>query len=402
MMISITPSLPKGEITAPPSKSFAHRALISAGLANGKSKICGISFSEDIKATLQCLEAIGAKININDNTAEITGANCLEKLRDVKLHCNESGSTLRFLIPICLLSSNEITLKGTEKLISRPLSVYEEIAQKQGLTFNRENSFVTVKGSLKPDIFKVNGNISSQFISGLMFALPLLQKDSEIEIISPFESKPYVQMTVDVLKRFGIEVDFNETLIKIKGNQEYKPCDITIEGDWSNAAFLYAYKMSGADVVVSGVDLDSSQGDKVCIEYFNALKNGVPTLDVADCPDLAPILFSFAAMHNGAKFTGTDRLRLKESDRISCMQEELQKFGTKVIAGNNEVVIDSKEFHAPNDIINCHNDHRIVMANTFLLCHTGGKLNGIEAVKKSYPDFFQVIEKAGVNLIYET
>ncbi len=401
MKVTITPSLPSGEIIAPPSKSFAHRALISAGLSKGKSIISGISFSEDIKATLSCLEAIGAKVNINGNEAEIIGAENLSKLQSVSLNCNESGSTLRFFIPICLLSNNEITLNGTEKLISRPLNIYENLAQKQGLVFDRELTSVTVKGPIKPDIFEIKGNISSQFITGLMFALPLLSNDSEIKIIPPFESKPYVDMTADILKKFGIDFEYKDYSIKIKGNQTYKPCNLTVEGDWSNAAFLYAFNMSGADLSVLGVDNSSAQGDKVCIDYFEKLKKGTPTLDVTDCPDLAPILFSVAAFYNGAKFTGTDRLRLKESDRISSMAEELQKFGTKLIVGENEVTIDATEFHAPNDIINGHNDHRIVMANAFSLCHTGGEIDGIEAVKKSYPDFFEVISKAGVKLKYE-
>lgn len=402
MILTISPSMPKGDIVAPPSKSFAHRALICASLANGKSKISNISFSEDIKATLECLSALGAKIEISGNTAEITGISSFDDINRASLNCNESGSTLRFLIPVCLLSEDKITLNGTEKLISRPLGVYEEIAEKQGVLFRKNTSSVEVKGKLSPDCFSVKGNISSQFISGLLFALPLLENDSEIKIIPPFESKPYVDMTVSILKTFGIEIDYRDSNIKIKGKQQYKPQNVTVEGDWSNAAFLYAYCACGADVNVLGVDMNSSQGDKICLEYFNALKNGTPKLDLTDCPDLAPIMFAFAGVHNGAVFTGTDRLRYKESDRISCMQTELEKFGIKLLTGDNRVIIDSSEFHAPSSAIYGHNDHRIVMSNAFLLCKTGGKIDGYEAVKKSYPDFFDVILKAGVNLSYAT
>ncbi len=401
MVLTINPSLPKGDIVAPPSKSYAHRALICAGISNGVSEISNISFSDDIKATLNCLESLGAKIQICGNTAKIKGIESIEKINPVTLLCNESGSTLRFFIPICLLSDEIITLSGTEKLMSRPLSVYEDIAKEQGLLFEKNTDCVKVKGNLAPSVFSVKGNISSQFISGLLFALPLLNGDSEINIIPPFESKPYVDMTVSILKAFGIEVKYNELNIKIRGNQRYLPQNVTVEGDWSNAAFLYAFRESGADLNVLGVNMASSQGDKVCTEYFNALKNGKPTLDLADCPDLAPIMFAFAGLYNGAEFTGTQRLRFKESDRISAMQLELAKFGVKLTASDNDVVIDSSDFHAPTDIICGHNDHRIVMANTFLLCRTGGKISGYTAVQKSYPDFFDVLLKAGVDLTYE-
>lgn len=401
MILTIKPSRPKGDIVSPPSKSYAHRALICAGLAKGKSKISNISFSDDIKATLNCLSSLGAEIEIQGNSAEITGIDDFKNFNSNFLFCNESGSTLRFFIPLCLLSENETVLNGTEKLISRPLSIYEDISKKQGLLFEKESNYVKVKGKVKADIFEIKGNISSQFISGLLFALPLLENDSEINIIPPFESKPYVDLTVSILKKFGIDIDYGDLNIKIKGNQKYEPQNVTVEGDWSNAAFFYAFQESGADVNILGTNMASSQGDKVCLEYFKALKEGSPVLDLTDCPDLAPIMFAFAGLHNGAVFTGTDRLRLKESDRISAMQEELLKFGIILMPGDNSVTIDSSNFHAPSEIIFGHNDHRIVMANAFLLSKTGGKIDGFEAVKKSYPDFFDIISKAGVIINYE-
>lgn len=401
MILTIKPSTPRGDIISPPSKSYAHRALICAGLAKGKSKISNISFSDDIKATLNCLSSLGAEIEIQGNSAEITGIDDFKNFNSNSLFCNESGSTLRFFIPLCLLSDNETVLNGTEKLISRPLSIYEDISKKQGLLFKKESNYVKVKGKVKADIFEIKGNISSQFISGLLFALPLLENDSEINIIPPFESKPYVDLTVSILKKFGIDIDYGDLNIKIKGNQKYEPQNVTVEGDWSNAAFLYAFRESGADVNVLGTNMASSQGDKVCLEYFKAIKDGRPTLNLTDCPDLAPIMFAFAGLYNGAVFTGTDRLRLKESDRISAMQEELLKFGIVLMSGDNSVTIDSSNFHAPSEIISGHNDHRIVMANAFLLSKTGGRIDGFEAVKKSYPDFFDIISKAGVIINYE-
>lgn len=399
MKLTIIPSSPKGTLIAPPSKSDAHRILICAGLADGESTVENVALSQDIKATLNCLEAIGCKIDINGSTVKIRGIKDFSKIGKNVLDCNESGSTLRFFIPICLLPEGKVSLTGSEKLISRPLDIYREICSKQGIKMTAEKNTVTLDGKLHEDVFEVRGNISSQFISGLMFALPMLRNSSVIKIIPPFESKPYVDMTAQTLRKFGVEVQEDKLEIKIKGSQKYKPCNTDVEGDWSNAAFLYAFKECCGDITVYGVDSNSKQGDKVCIDYFKKLKEGFCTLDVTDCPDLAPILFAFSAKHHGAKFTGTDRLRFKESDRVSCMKEELEKFGAVITAGENEVIVRAEAFHKPDCAVNGHNDHRIVMATAFLLTFTGGEIEGFEAVKKSYPDFFSVLEKAGVKLI---
>lgn len=401
MKLNITPSQPSGDLYAPPSKSAAHRILICAGLADGESIIKNVALSQDIEATLSCLEAIGCKIEINGDTVKIRGIKNISEAGENVLDCNESGSTLRFFIPVCLLKRNGTVLKGSEKLVSRPLGIYEEICRKQGIEMTVGKNTVTLGGGLHEDIFEVKGNISSQFISGLMFALPLLQKDSVIKIIPPFESKPYVDMTADALEKFGVEIQTDGNEIKIKGLQKYKPCDMIVEGDWSNAAFLYAFKECYGDIRVHGVNQNSKQGDKVCISYFEKLKQGFCALDVTDCPDLAPVLFAFAAKHHGARFTGTDRLRFKESDRISCMKEELEKFGTVVEVGENEVTVKAEQFHKPDCAVDGHNDHRIVMATAFLLTFTGGEIDGYEAVRKSYPDFFEVMEEAGVKMIRE-
>ncbi|MCQ2472378.1 MAG: 3-phosphoshikimate 1-carboxyvinyltransferase [Clostridia bacterium] len=402
MNLEILKSSPKGTITAPASKSASHRLLICAGLSKGRSVIKNVAFSQDILATLRCLEAIGCKTEIENDTVTIDGIKNFDAVGSEILDCNESGSTLRFFIPICLLSGKNVKLTGSGRLLSRPLTVYEEICKKQGISIKNDGKKITLDGKLKSDIFEVKGNISSQFISGLLFALPLLKNDSIIKIIPPFESRPYVDMTLDAMKNFGITAAFLDNFtIAVSGSQTYKPANIAVEGDWSNAAFLYAFKESGADVNITGLNRNSTQGDKICIEYFKKIKDGFCTLDLSDCPDLAPILFAFSAKHRGAEFTGTDRLRIKESDRISAMAQELSKFGAVLHAGDNKVVVEAKDFHRPSEPLCVHNDHRIVMSMAYLLSFTGGVIEGYEAVRKSWPDFFKVIQNAGVKINYE-
>lgn len=400
MKLRIEKSLPKGDLYAPSSKSAAHRALICAGLCDGESVIENISLSQDIEATLNCLKAIGCNVEIRGGTVKIRGIKNFERIGKEELYCSESGSTLRFFIPICLLADSRAILRGSEKLISRPLGVYSEICRKQGVEMAVGRDTVELNGKLRADTFEVKGNISSQFISGLMFALPQLEGDSVIKIIPPFESRPYVYMTADMINKFGVEAEINENEIKIRGSQKYRPCNLTVEGDWSNAAFLYALKEYSDNLEIHGVDKNSMQGDKVCTEYFKKLKQGFCTLDVTDCPDLAPVLFAFGAANYGAEFTGTDRLRLKESDRIACMKEELEKFGAELFEGENKVRISSCGLRKPERTIYGHNDHRIVMATAFLLMLTGGELDGAEAVRKSYPDFFEQMIKSGVKIDY--
>lgn len=402
MKVEIKKSTPSGVVNAPASKSASHRALICAGLSKGRSVIKNVAFSQDILATLRCLESIDCQYEIKNDTVTIDGIENFDAVGSEILDCNESGSTLRFFVPICLLSGKKVSLKGSGRLLSRPLTVYEEICKKQGILINNDGKKINLDGKLKSDIFEVKGNISSQFISGLLFALPLLKKDSKIKIIPPFESRPYVDMTLDAMKHFGVSAEFTDDFtISVSGNQSYKPCQMAVEGDWSNAAFLYAFKESGADVDITGLNRNSTQGDKICIDYFKKIKDGFCTLDLSDCPDLAPILFAFSAKHGGAKFTGTDRLRIKESDRISAMEQELSKFGANLRAGDNVVTVEGGNLHCPKEPLCAHNDHRIVMSMAYLLSFTGGVIEGYEAVRKSWPDFFKVIQNAGVVVNYE-
>ena len=396
MIAEIKPGKGKGIMEAPPSKSIAHRLLIGAGLAKGESIIEGISSSEDMKATLDCLSAIGAKYEIEGNKVTITGADIRNIPENAVLRCRESGSTLRFFIPICLLDGKTFTFTGSEKLLSRPLSVYEEIFKKQGIYFEASADKITLGGKLQSGTYRIKGNISSQFITGLLFVLPLMKEDSTIQLIPPVESLSYINLTVEALETFGIKIEWqDEKTLFIKGGQSYKPVSAKVEGDYSNAAFFEALNILGSEIEMTGLNPNSLQGDKIYEKNFALLGKGTPTINISDCPDLGPILFAVAAVKGGGVFTGTKRLKIKESDRASAMAEELSKFGVAVTVHEDSVVIYPHDFHAPTEVLCGHNDHRIVMSCAVLATLTGGKIEGAEASRKSLPDFFERLQKLG-------
>lgn len=400
MKVRVTPSKAIGTVNAPPSKSIAHRALICCALSNGGT-VDNVAFSEDIKATLGCLVALGAKATVNGNSVQI-GNLKLDSVGDnIVLDCKESGSTLRFMIPLCLLTGKKITLKGAKRLFERPLSVYESICREQDILFEKNEDSVTVCGKINSGFYTVSGDVSSQFISGLLFALPLLDNISVIDITGKFESASYVDLTLDALKKFGIRVTQNGNRFIVYGNQKYVGINYSVEGDYSNAAFLSAFGLFG-DVTVNGLADDSKQGDRVYRDMFDKLNGNNNVFDLSDCPDLAPIMFAVTAAFGGARFVGTARLKLKESDRANAMSSELKKLGIPVLVEENSVTIKKATLKAPTTELYGHNDHRIVMALTVLLSLTGGVIDGAEAVAKSYPDFFDVIKTLGIGIdIYE-
>jgi len=401
MQVTVSPSKANGIVLAPPSKSMAHRLLICAGLSDGESVISNLSYSEDILATLDCLESLGASCEKDENCVKIKGVNPALVVENNILNCRECGSTLRFMIPICMLGKKETTITGSQTLMNRPLGIYEDIAKEQNLKFEISENELHICGPLSFGSYKINGSVSSQFISGLLFALPLLNGDSTLELIAPVESKPYIDMTIEALNLFGIEIsETKKNKYFIKGNQRYKSANVCVEGDYSNAAFLEAFNLIGGKVSVEGLNRKSLQGDKVYLDMFPELKNENCTLDIADCPDLAPILFSVASLCHGGKFTGTKRLKWKESNRALAMKEELSKCGINVDVAENEVTVYPGNVKAPSSVISSHNDHRIAMAMTVVLSCVGGVIDGAEAVKKSYPDFFDTIKQLGVGVEY--
>ncbi len=401
MKVTIEKSTAFGRISAPPSKSMAHRYLICGALSEG-SKISSVSYSKDIEATLNCLRALGADISTEDGTVTIGKIKKDNKLKSQILNCNESGSTLRFLIPLCLLFDKKITLNGSERLMQRSLSVYEELCLNQKIDFLQTENSVTVKGHLSSGRYSVRGDVSSQFISGLMFALPLLENDSIIDIVGDLESGSYLALTIKALAQFGIRISrIDEHTIYIKGGQRYKKRSLKVEGDYSNAAFFEAFNYLGGNVVVTGLDQNSPQGDRAYLEIFPLLSKQKATVDISDCPDLGPILMAFAALNKGAVFTGTHRLKIKESDRGNAMAEELAKFGCEVKVEENKITVPKCKLKRPVLPLDGHNDHRIVMSLAVLASVTGGEIYSAQAVEKSFPDFFNKLKSLRVNLKVE-
>lgn len=398
MKVNVFPSVPRGTVEAPPSKSMAHRLLIGAALSDEPCEVCGVSDSEDVKATLSCIENFPRSFKVTGSRVEFTNKECERRKENLPVFdCRESGSTLRFFIPLSLVLFGGGVFTGADRLIERGVGVYKDTLAIDGVTIETEDGRVVVKGCLKGGKYRVRGDVSSQYISGLLFALPMLNADSEIEITEPFESRLYVDMTIGALAEYGVTVNkLSSNRIFVPGNQRYRGGKHVVEGDWSNGAFLLALKTLSDAVTVNGLDDNSLQGDKICQRIFEKINTESPIIDLADCPDLAPISFVMAALHGGARFVNTRRLRIKESDRAAVMAEELAKLGIEVDVYDNEVVVHGGVIRACRTPLEGHNDHRVVMALCVLLTVVGGSIEGAEAVAKSYPDFFVALKALGV------
>lgn len=399
MKIKIEKGIARGTVCAPPSKSMAHRLLICAGLSDGECVVHGISDSEDMLATMDCLRALGVKCEKDGETVRVAGINIRRAAAPKQLNCRESGSTLRFFIPIALMTGMETVLAGSRRLMERPLSVYEELFLQRGIGFRKTEREIKICGNLQSGDFELDGNVSSQFVTGLLFALPLLDGDSRIVLRPPVESRSYIDMTLSALKLFGIEAEWQEeNVLYIKGNQHYRAGEVFVEGDYSNAAFFAALNLLGGQVKIENLREDSLQGDRIYEELFEKLKRPGAEIDLSDCPDLGPVLFAAAAAKHGGKFTGTSRLKIKESNRGEAMAEELQKFGVTAEVLEKEVFISGQGLRKPEECLDGHNDHRIVMSEAVLLTQTGGIIDGAEAVAKSFPDFFQKLASLGIEV----
>lgn len=401
MKVKILPSKTSGEVSAPPSKSFAHRYLIGSVLSRGKCVIKNIADSDDISATLSCIEQLGGSVTKDGNTVTVIPTN-EKQIENAVFDCKESGSTLRFFIPVVLAAgAKNCTFSGSERLLARGIKEYEKLFENSDVKIKSDEKAIEVNGTLSAGNYEISGEVSSQYTTGMLFALSVLDGKSTLKITGNAESRAYVDMTIKVLKDFGADITETEkNFFEINGKGRLSPGEFTVEGDWSNAAFLIALSRLLGTISVSGLNENSVQGDRFSSVAFDALDGENAEIDLKDCPDLAPILFSYAAYKNGGKFTNTRRLRVKESDRANVMAEELKKFGANVKVYENSVEIEKTQLKPPIEPLCGHNDHRIVMALSVLAAVFGAEIDGAEAVNKSYPDFFRVIKKAGVN-VYE-
>lgn len=401
MKVKILPSKTSGEVSAPPSKSFAHRYLIGSVLSCGKCVIKNIADSDDISATLSCIEQLGGSVTKVGNIVTVIPTN-EKQIENAVFDCKESGSTLRFFIPVVLATgAKNCTFLGSERLLARGIKEYEKLFENSDVKIKSDEKSIEVNGTLSAGNYEISGEVSSQYTTGMLFALSVLDGKSTLKITGNAESRAYVDMTIKVLKDFGADITEPEkNFFEINGKGRLSPGEFTVEGDWSNAAFLIALSRLTGKIDVSGLNENSVQGDRFCTAAFDALDGENAEIDLKDCPDLAPILFSYAAYKNGGKFINTRRLRVKESDRANVMAEELKKFGANVKVYENSVEIEKTQLKPPIVPLCGHNDHRIVMALSVLAAVLGAEIDGAEAVNKSYPDFFRVIKKAGVN-VYE-
>ena len=416
MRARITPAkIDSGNITIPPSKSLAHRAIICACLAPGRSVISNIDYSVDIRATIEGMRHLGASIKEDKDTLFIDGIETFQYDGDV-VNCHESGSTLRFFLPLFSLTGKRATFSGSKRLIERPQNVYEMLFQEQGIDFVRTYPNIIIDGRLKPGELTLKGNVSSQFITGLLFALPLLEADSKIHIEPPFESRSYVDLTIQMLKRFQIIVEYEDAYtLAIKGNQQYQPTDVLVEGDYSQLVFWASLGVLNHSVETHGLDLHSLQGDKKTIDIFQSMNAGIKVLDdgyqfcpgtlngtvidLNDCPDLGPMLFALATQANGkTTFQNAGRLRIKESDRIKAMETELKKLGCSISSTFGTVTITGPVKLQGNVTLHGHNDHRIVMALSILatIADEPITIDDAQAISKSYPGFFKDLASCGI------
>lgn len=405
MNITVSPAKLHGTVRVPSSKSAAHRMLICAALAEGISVISGVDISRDILATMDVLTASGAAFQVDGSRITVTGRGNQPVPEKAVADCCESGSTLRFLIPVMAALGISTEFRGQGKLPQRPITAYLRELPPKGVTFEYHDTMpFTISGKLRPGVFSLEGDVSSQYVTGLMFALALLEGDSEIRMLSPLESKPYVSLTIDCLKQFGIKIEETATGYQIPGGQKMQACDLTVEGDYSQAAFFYVANALGSDVTLRNLKPDSVQGDRKIVEITDQLRRqreaGVPVCfeaDAADIPDLVPILAVLATFGTApSRIYNARRLIFKECDRLAATADMLNRLGGKVTVTEDGLEIQPVEALHGGTIDAC-NDHRIAMCAAVAATRCTGDVTilGGECVKKSYPRFYEDYHELG-------
>lgn len=408
MNVSVEKSLYFGEVNASPSKSYAHRLIISACLKKGETVIKNVGDSEDVLATARCMNALGAQVSLEDGNAKIIG---IEKVnKNALLDAGESGSTLRFLIPVVTALGADATFTGRGKLLSRPNDALIKTLGENGAKVNGVNAF----GKLKSGVYEIDATISSQYLTGLLFALPLLDGDSKIVFKGVPVSKNYLDITKEILVCSGIKFIEEENGYLVFGNQQYNlPNEVVCEGDWSSAAFMLVAGAIGKSVTVKGLNLNSTQGDKVVLDVLSSFgaevvckenevtvskKDNKPfTVNLENAPDLAPILSILASCGKGeSRLYGVERLKIKESDRITAILDMLNSAGVQAEYNGEYLSVYGSE-EIKSSTFDGYNDHRIVMSAVLLsgLARGNSVVTTCEAVKKSYPNFYNDLQKIG-------
>lgn len=427
--IKISPRYLGGEVRIPPSKSMAHRYIIGAALSDQEVTIKNIEASKDIEATLQVMHNLGVdyyRAAEEDGTLSlvINGRGRNFKLRNKDFNCNESGSTLRFLVPLLLLFNEEVIVEGKGKLGERPLDVYYDIMKEQGIEYRNDEGKLPLilegcRKNLRPGHFKVRGDISSQFITGLMFALPLLDGDSVIEMTTTLESRPYVDLTMKALADFDIKIENEDyRIFRISGNQKYSSGIYEVEGDYSQLAFFaVAGAIGKKEIRCVGLDRNSLQGDKVIIDIMKEMEADIEeitggylirpsktrgtVIDIKECPDLVPALSVLASLSEGeTRIINGERLKIKESNRLESTSRELMKMGADITIGEDSLTIRGVEGFKGAEV-DSWNDHRVAMSLGIASQRADDEmvLTGAGSVAKSYPRFWEDFVKLGGEII---
>ena len=405
MDVRIRPVALHGAVTPPPSKSQAHRLIICAALARGRSVIRNIAFSQDIRATLSCISALGAGWTERESgVIAVEGIGGKEYTGALPhLDCGESGSTLRFFIPIALAVAGGAEFTGRGRLMQRPQQPYFDLFDRMCIKYQQKDDTLKVEGRLRAGEYRLPGNVSSQFFTGLLFALPLLEGESKILPTTALESEDYIRMTVQAMAAAGLGVkELSEGGYTVCG-QSYRPMEVSVEADWSQAGFWYAARNLGSDVELQGMNDHSLQGDRRIAEFAAQLsQEGNLEIDVSQCPDLVPPLAAMAALRKGdCRICGAARLRIKESDRLSAVTAALNAMGARVEELPDALLIRGVNRLKGGAVIDCCNDHRIAMMCAVAATRAAGGetlLKGAECVRKSYPDFWQVYRELGGDL----